>query len=214
MDRSKKMLLGGVAAVVVVVVIVVVAWPRGPTQCVPTTTEPDLKALAVQNVASSNPAFLANLVGYIKFMDEKTPTYLPVEATSVTVGQPGKDGFSTVTLTSECATVNFNYKKVATKEAPPVYQFNHIEMFVLNANTNKDNQPKKVCEFDKQFDFSYPESNYYSCQSVRSQSCSDAGKKVAELQLKSFEFEIEGDAEKAKKGEFSKTKWDKSCDQF
>jgi hypothetical protein len=69
-------------------------------------------------------------------------------------------------------------------------------------------QPKKLCEFDKKFVFNYWEFQYYSCQKVKSHPCSTADKKtVAELQLKSFEFEIEGDAEKAKQGEFNKTKW-------
>jgi hypothetical protein len=212
MDRSKKMLFGcvaAVAAVVVLVVIVVVAWPRSKSHCVPMTAEPDIKELAVRNVVSSNPTLLANLVGYVKLTRDKAPpTYLPVEATSVAV-VPGKDGFSTVTLTGECATVRFNYRKNGT------YQYNNIEMLVVNVE-DKVKEPKKVCEFDQKFEFVQPVNYYYSCQEVKTHSCSDQANKppVAQLHLKSFEFEMEGDAEKAKKGMFTKPKWTESCQQF
>ena len=213
MDRNKKILLGGAVLVVTLVLVVAfVAWPRH-NPCIPMKTKPDWNTLKVTNYGSSQGHVVANMVGYVELLQDKT--YLPLDISSVSVMKSSSSHDSSyVTLTGQCTSFTLKYDTKSKGKGEEVYSYERLDMLIKDARAN--DVLNKICSFDAKFDFEQPAASRYSCQQVRSHRCSyqSAPKKGAEaatLVLKSFELELDGEDKSVKKVEFSKPQWQQSC---
>lgn len=214
MNRSTK-LYGGLVVIVICALIALIWWPRVANECVRQKTEPDLSPTTPAMILlSADGLVMGSILGYITILNDNT--YLPLEFE--TISHQTSAAFRVVTLTGKCVVMHIKYSFQDLNQ----YQYLGLEMLIKN-DTLKDKTPRKICDFDKRFEFFQPAEFRFSCNSTKSHACSvreqissghQSARQVASVMLRSFELEIDGYKIRKVREFWKKLPWNLSCETW
>lgn len=206
-ERRNQFIVGSVIVVVVIVVITLIAMKGGgDLSCELQVDKPNIDLTKVKTVSSAENNALLRLAGYVKYeidpKSENKKAYLALDGTnSVALKKGDKEGANSVEVDTDCASISISIAPSAQSDKLEIGTIN----LVLRANVDV-----KSCSVS--FGAVYPKDKHYSCNKDRSYPCTikkkDSNNKeivttVATLSLVNLEFEINGNPDKVKKGEFT-----------
>lgn len=202
MDQ-KRMAAGRFAPIVALVMALVITVAGQPV-----TNEKELK-----NIGYGSQGILANVDGYVEFAS-KNYTREPLDFYSVEYSidqsNPEKKYLS---LSSDQILFDFAYVHQDKGKPSGYYQFDYLTMLVRNPR-NWISTYSVRCLFEEEFTIALPDKTRYSCKKEQTHRCSWDGKLVANVVLRSFELELEGNPDKIDRLVFSKPAWEESCEQW
>lgn len=200
-DRRNKIIVGSVIVIVVVTIVAFVFFSgAGSAKCDLIEGKPEFKAENLKNISSGDYKSLANFDGFLTYTladAKEKKVYLPLQLQSI--ASDSKDAsIPTLTLQADCAKVTFTMRTDQTTGT----SVTKIEVELSHAN---DKSTK--CQITDVGDLGKPApvGKHYKCQTARLTTfdCKDGDKTIARLQMNDIEFEINGNSDNIKKGEFS-----------
>lgn len=212
MDEKRNKVIVGVVVVVVLVGLIFFFASGSSVKCDLQDVKPEFDLTKQQNVKSSNNKALVTFEGYLKYQkDEKdkndTKVYLPLNFESVSYNEKQKEDnktmTGTMTLTTNCATLNFNYVLSENRAALTVTEID-VTLVLPNGDFKSCKaQPTDMSRADPKKHYACETTKEYICETSVKVDNKDVKKTVATLVLGVFKFEVDGDPEKIKKLEFS-----------
>lgn len=207
-ERRNQIIVGGVVTVVVIVVIALIATKSSGPACDLQADPPKVDLTQVKTIVSSKNDALVKFAGFVKYehnaTDKDDKAYLLLNTQSV-LKDGEKDKKNVVTVDAECGTVQFDL--LADQATPTLVRYKTGTVTLELVTPNGDNHS---CTMD--FGISYDKGKHYRCQKVKTYPCTTKSKDdkdkekvvtVATLNVAYLEFELDGDAAKAKNGQFS-----------
>lgn len=204
-ERKNQFIVGGVIVVVVIVVIGLIAMKSSDPVCELQAVQPKPDLTKLKTISSADNNALLRFAGYVKYeLDPKSEdkkVYLALnDAKSVVLKKADKDNKNSLGIDADCATMALSVDDGAQSK----------EIGSVTMDLVKPNGDNKSCTMF--IGAVYAKDKHYSCNKEKSYPCTiktkDSDNKeivttVATLSISSLEFEINGDPEKVKKGEFT-----------
>lgn len=206
--RRNQLIVGGVVIVAVIVVIALVASKSGDAPvCELQAEQPKIDLSKVKIIIAGENNVLLKFAGYVKYeksndvKDDKI--YLALEDTQtvalkkddVTPNQPARRAISAET---GCASLTLN---IDQSSQPDKLEIGTVKLEV-KADGLKKPDDESYCTVSS-IGEAYAKDKHYSCNKEKSYPCKDKDKTVATLVVSNLEFELDGNPEKVKKGEFT-----------
>lgn len=216
MTMLKKIILGLVLAFGVVAIMLITLLPKDTksekqslsvnsenqsnnyTRCKLQSDKPKIDGNQLRNIASENNTAIANFVGHLMFSfnngGDISYSYLPLKLLSINqTGRFCKDQKAILTLLTDCADIKLTHRHE--------FNENFVRFHVNLENISYDHNHLASCNLDLMISV---ERDGRHRTKEQAWLCYNDEKIVATFAMDQFEFEIDGDPEKIKKGEFSK----------
>lgn len=200
--RRNQVIVGSVVVITVIVVIALVATrsDSGPV-CELQAEQPKIDLSKIKTIIAGDNNALLRFAGYVKYeksndvKDDKV--YLALDDTQTVAFKKGdKDTKDTVSAETVCSSLSLD---IETNTAGNT-QIGTVKLEV-KADGLKKPDDESQCTFS--FGSTYAKGKHYSCKKEKSYACKVNDKTVATLVVSDLEFEVNGNPEKVKKGEFS-----------
>lgn len=207
-EQRNKIIAGAVVITVLVVIGFLVILKSGGPKCELVSAKPDVvPSDKVSHAASSDNTALAYLDAYLEYelaKDSKEKSnIMPLQIKELKVNKV--DTGRRVDLVADCAKISIDIND--SDKRNNIVKGAHVELTLANGD-------ESTCDIDASFKpAQFPVNNYSQCKTEQTLVCSkktkdkdnkETTKTVGKLIIRSLQFELDGDAEKIKKGEFSK----------
>lgn len=198
-DRRNKIIVGGIIGLIVLAIIVLVFLKSGP-KCDLIDTKPDVPSdlTKLKNLASSDYKSMLNFAGYLKYnidsKDEKKKQFLPLEIQSINTEDVKDTTDKLLVLNGDCAKMTMTVKTDKTTSKQTVS--------TINVDLTTANGDSKSCSIDP-MGIEVSAGKHYSCKVDKIYTCFDKEKNVAQFIMNDLEFEVNGNSDKIKNGEWS-----------
>lgn len=203
-DRRNKFIVGGLIGLIVLAIVVLVFLKSGP-KCDLIDTKPVSDLTKLKNLASSDYKSLLNFAGYLKYnidsKDDKKKEFLPLNVQSINTEDVKDSTDRLFVLNGDCAKMTLTVRTDKTTKKESVSNIN-VDLTTANGDS-------KSCTIVNPMNIEAAAGKHYSCMIDKTYTCKDKDKIVAELVLNDLEFELNGNSDKIKAGEFSTEK--ESC---
>lgn len=221
MSLMMKSVCGLAGALVVLGVLAYVAWPSTVNPCRPLAYEPSLRAIKVDNVVAPDGSVVANMAGYVHFIEHNT--YLPLQITAVHHEPPkSNNSLGEIELAAECIRFRIQYERTENVQhlGPAgglrTNPISYKNFDLLHTDASKlDYELKPNCFFTPAFNVEVGSLERFSCRDTQHHECGYIANNVynprVDLVLRSFELELPHNKMLASAGRFSLFPKENSC---
>lgn len=204
MDQKRVVVIASVAIVAVIGVAVLLRltlWAK--PSCNHVNDSPKIDTAKLQAIASKDNIALAKTAAYAKF-GNKTASYVELNLKSIEEVKPS-DTKRVLILNFDCGKLTFDVQYKDTTQTVDNVIFTQVG----------GDEDGKQCRLDT-FKFTDLKNVRYTCAKEIFYPCTpldekDAKKDSIAISLNAIDFEVDGDAEKIKKGQFSKDATKHDC---
>lgn len=176
--------------------------------------QPVMNGTDLKNIVHTRERIVANVDGYVEFASQnftRQPLDFSIVEQDIYETEPEKKYLG---LIGHQFVFDFAYVHQDKGKPSGHYQFSYLTMLVRNPRYWISTYSPR-CHFEEEFTIALPDKSRYSCQKEQTHRCiSHPGQLVANVVLRSFELELEGNPEKVDRLEFSKPAWEESCEQW
>lgn len=197
-------ILGAITVIGIIVILVLVLTTSSTNHCPLSKTMPVYNT-TVKNLFDIDKVdqlrVVANINGHVEYTSNTTSDmyYRQLNMSVVSISK------ELVTFHGDCYFVDIKY--AASKAS---YNISKISLMATSPRDEKGLESAVYC-INSLEDIIMDETLRFSCQKEIKLACTD---KRVKLILKSLEFELGGDLESVKKGEFKKKVWEDSCSKI